>query len=153
MFAVPASQRVIRTFGVAAIVAASAALASGVAAQDRVADTSRIIGSPACQGFTPDQAEAMVRCEMKELDKRIEAAKQGAAKAREESATARTERLEAELVKECGDYLKTNRGTSFSHQRMMELAGGKITGENVCSVAKALGFVGRKASLTSPDVR
>jgi hypothetical protein len=100
---------------------------NGLAAQERA------------RGAAADQRAA-------EADRRAAAADRRGAKADEDIKT-------MSVLQECGNFLRDNRGKTFTHEKMLELAGGKITNDNICSVAKRLGHVPPKASLGTPTVR
>jgi hypothetical protein len=50
-------------------------------------------------------------------------------------------------VIECGNFLKAGRDKTFTREKVLELAGGKVTPENMCEVARKLGYTGRKAAV------
>ncbi len=66
---------------------------------------------------------------------------------RARGAAAQSENDKLLSLKDCIEFLRENRGKSFTQERMMELAGGKVSESNACSVARHLGFIGRRAGL------
>lgn len=112
-------------FAAAAIAGASLLATFSAAAQDAK-------GSPACAPI----ADAMqgIQCEVKQLDKRIDAAnKRG---------------VEADAVTNCVKFLTAGiRNGAFPKEEILQKAGGKVNETNACPIAKAYGF-GRKADAT-----
>jgi hypothetical protein len=98
------------------------------------------------RGIAADQRAAAADRRAAEADKRAAAADRRGTKADEDIKA-------ISVLQECGNFLRDNRGKTFTHEKMIELAGGKITNDNICSVAKRLGHVPPKASLGTPTVR
>jgi len=154
MFAM--SNRTFRNAGVALGAIASIGLTSLEAKAQTLVNNS---GSAAC-AHHDNKTDAGVRCEIREIDKRIKASRQRgleadrrAADADARAAAAKAEHDILKLIQGCGEYLKAERGKSFTQEQMMHAAGGKITNENMCDVARKFGYVGPRASLPAAPVR
>jgi hypothetical protein len=114
---------------------------------DHIKDHAEAAGCYTRESIKFDQARgAAADRRAAEADKRAAAADRRGAKADEDIKA-------ISVLQECGNFLRDNRGKTFTHEKMMELAGGKITNDNICSVAKRLGHVPPKASLGTPTVR
>lgn len=51
-------------------------------------------------------------------------------------------------ILECDKFLRSG---GFTREKVVELAGGRVTQDNICEVARKLGFTGRKAALEAPS--
>ena len=99
---------------------------------------------------TPAGIEKYVKCEISESNRRIEAARQRGIEADKRASDSETRMEALSLIEECGKFLKAGRDKDFTRDKVLELAGGKVTPGNMCDVARKLGYVGPKAALDSP---
>jgi len=135
-------------------IAAAAALLAFPAASQQVADAqSPYGGSPAC-AHLDNKTDAGLCCDLRELDKSIEAAKQRGSEADRRAAAAQQKIEETRVRSECNEFLKAGRDAGqFTREKVVELAGGKVTSENICDIARKLGHIGPKSSAPSHTVR
>lgn len=105
-------------------------------AQQVVANSNAVTSSPACAGIKDSEKSTL--CEIEQSKLRTQAAQQRAA--------------DADKQTDCAAFLKAGIVNGvFTQQKMLELAGGKITNDNVCPTARSLGY-GRKAEVQIPTL-
>ena len=134
------------SIGIAALAGASLLSAFPVAGQ-QVADAENPRrGSAAC-AHLDNKTDAGVRCELRELDKSIAAAKQRGVEADHHAA-------KKEESSKCVVFLTEGvKAGRFDKADILEKAGGKLSADNACPIAAKFYNYQRKAEAVGPAVK